>query len=102
MPILTRAQKQKLREQEIETQTIMAESEENTFHRFHQPEMDEITDEDIQQAQQDPKFHKFMEKFLEKDGEKYFFMLANQGVKLPNDFDVNQLKGAPKKTEVDS
>lgn len=29
-------------------------------------------------------------------------MLENQGVKLPNDFDVNQLKGAPKKIEVNS
>lgn len=70
MIVLTRAQKQKLREKEIETQTIMVEGEENPFHRFHQPKIDEITNEEIKQDQQDPKFHKLMEKILEKDGDK--------------------------------
>lgn len=53
---------------------------------------EEINEETIKEAQQDPKFNKFMENVLEMDKEKYFLMLAHQGAKLPNDFDITWLR----------
>lgn len=97
MPFLTRSQRQILREKEIETLNAMVE--ENPFHRFHQANPNEITEEDIQIAQQDPNFHKFMEKVLEKYGERFLLMLVEPGENLPKDFDVNRLKEAPKRDE---
>lgn len=41
-----------------------------------------------------------MEKVLEMDKEKYFLMLAHQGVKLPHDFDVTQLKQRKRISEI--
>lgn len=35
------------------------------------------------------------------NGEKYLLMLAKQGVKFPDDFDLNELKAPPKKSEND-
>ncbi|XP_057823738.1 uncharacterized protein LOC131035963 [Cryptomeria japonica] len=69
-------------------------AEENSFYRARNQDDDDdkITEETIKEAQQDPKFGKFMEKVLEIDKEKYFVMLAHQGVKLPHDFDVTQLR----------
>jgi hypothetical protein len=46
---------------------------------------------DIEDAQQDLKFHKFIGKVLERDAQKYFMMLANQGLIPPPQFYVTQL-----------
>lgn len=66
----------------------------NPFYRSHIQDDDdeEITEETIKEAQQDLKFGKFMEKVLEMNKEKYFLMLAHQGVKFPHEFDITQLK----------
>jgi hypothetical protein len=78
--------------------TLMAE--ENPFDTLHQNDISDIIDQDIEKVQQDPKFHKFIEKILEKDAQKYFMMLANRGLRLPTSFDVNKLiyKGKEKKS----
>lgn len=83
--------------QNSETQNTMAKAEENPFHGIHNNEGEEITEEDIQNVEQHPNFHKCLEIFFERNGEKYLLMLAKQGVKLLDDFDVNQLKAPPKK-----
>lgn len=117
MPVQTRLQKKKLKEKElgtqniktqniktpnIETQNTMVEPDENPFHGSHNTESEEITEEYIQHVEQDPNFHKCLENIFQRNGEKYLLMLAKQGVKLPDDFDVNQLKAPPKNPENDS
>ena len=44
----------------------------------------------------DLKFQNTMDKILSLDKERYFLTLAQQGVKLPSDFDVNQLRNTTK------
>ena len=53
---------------------------------------DEPTEKDIKKAMKDPKFQKIMDKILNLDKERYLHTLAQHGVKLSSDFDVNQLR----------
>lgn len=66
------------------------------FHQYgshSQNDDDEaIMKETIKEAQQDPKFGKFMKKVLEMDKEKYLLMLASQGAKFPHGFDDLRLR----------
>lgn len=55
----------KIKDKELMTLNLMAE--ENTLHTLHQNDINEITYQEIEQAQQDPKFYNFIEKILEKD-----------------------------------
>jgi hypothetical protein len=41
-----------------------------------------------------------LEKILERNKEKYFLLLANQGVKLPSDYDTKNLKASPVNTKI--
>lgn len=43
-------------------------------------------------AAQDQELLEVMEKLIDKDREKFFLNLAQAGVKLPYDFDIDQLK----------
>jgi hypothetical protein len=52
-------------------------SENDYFNPLYQIEGEDTMEKDIEDAQQDPKFLKLMEKVLEKDAQKYFMMLAN-------------------------
>ena len=52
---------------------------------------DEPTEKDIKEVMKDPRFQKTMDKILSLDNKRYFLTLAQQGVRLPSDFDVNQL-----------
>jgi len=45
----------------------MAEQEENPFHNIRSTET-EVNEEDVQRAQQDPNFHKFLEKVSKRMG----------------------------------
>jgi hypothetical protein len=74
-------------------------SENEYFNPLYQMEGEDTMDKDIEDAQQDPKFHKFMKKVLEKDAQKYFMMLANQSLRLPPDFDITQLMSKGKEME---
>lgn len=90
MLVLTRAQRQRITETEIETLEITEE------HRTmeHEDEIQvegEITEQNIRDIKKDPQFDKFMQKLLEGEKEKYFLMLAKSGATLPQDFDVNKL-----------
>jgi hypothetical protein len=76
MPILTKSQKLKLKDKEILTPTMAEEDpfnvlcqkdREDPFNVLHQKDEEEPTNNDIEDAQQDPKFHKFIEEILEKD-----------------------------------
>ena len=57
---------------------------------------DEIIEKDIKEAMKDSRFQKTMDKILSLDKERYFLTLAQQGVRLLNDFDVNQLRNTTK------
>ena len=46
----------------------------------------------IEDFQQDPKLVDITEKILEKNKEHYILALAQQGAKLPSEFDVTNLK----------
>lgn len=48
----------------------MEGGEENPIHKYQDSKVEEINDEPIQEAQQDPTFHKFMKKDLESNKEK--------------------------------
>jgi hypothetical protein len=97
MTILTRSQKLKLKNQETLNTTM---SENDYFNPLYQTEEGEDTiEKDIEDDRQDPKFHKFMEKILEKNAQKYFMMLANRGLRLPLDFGVTQLMSKGKETK---
>jgi len=52
----------------------------------------EISHEDLQEALQDRKFQRMMDKVQHQDPTKFFLHLATQGVKLPDDFDITTLK----------
>lgn len=96
MLVLTRLLKLKLKNQETLT-TIM--DEEDYFNPLYQEDGEETIEKDIEDAQQDSKFHKFIEKVLENDAQKYFMMLANRGLRLPLDFDVTHLMSKRKGTK---
>lgn len=63
-------------------------AKEDPFKPLHKDDIEDTTNKDIEDAQQNPKFHKFIEKILEKDAQKYFIMLANRGLRLPTDINV--------------
>ena len=53
---------------------------------------DEIIEKDIKEAMKAPRLQKTMDKILSLDKERYFLTLAQQGVRFPSDFDLNQLR----------
>lgn len=57
-----------------------------------EPTAEDAMDEKFSEAIQCPYFRKLMEKAMDLDREKHFMDLAQKGLKLPRDFDVNQLK----------
>lgn len=88
MPILTRVKK--VKEKELETSNTMIERKENRFYNYQDIEIEDTSEKLIQEAQQDPKFQKFMEKFLENDKDKYLLMLNSHGAKLSDDFNTKK------------
>lgn len=79
----------------------MDNREENPFHQYkdtnktHVDSDEEQDEERLREAEQDPKFHKAIEKILQRDKEKYFRYLADQGAKLSHDFNTENLKSKP-------
>ena len=53
---------------------------------------DEPIEKKIKEAMKDPRFQKTIDRILNLDKERYFLTLAQQGVKIPNDFDVNKFR----------
>ena len=108
MPIFTRSAYQKQEQEENERIVAMAKENHQGQYNNTNPltnlQEKEITTEEIEKVQQDPHFHKFMEKMLEQDMEKYLLLLADKGAKLPKDFDVNQLKetATPNSTSIEN
>lgn len=62
----------------------------NTNHANHDPK--ETMEERVERVSQDIDFLEVMEKLIDRDSENFFLNLAQKGVKLPNDFNIDQLK----------
>ena len=45
---------------------------------------------DYDLLEQDPKFHKYMDQYIQINKDKYFMDLIKKGVQVPYDFDVNK------------
>lgn len=101
MLVVTRSQKHKEEDKRRDPLYNMGDREENPFHRFRigNSSNDEITDEMIQEAKQDPQFHIILDKILEQNKEGYFLLLENQGAKFPSDYNMEKIKEDPEKTE---
>lgn len=64
----------------------------NTNRNKTPVESDNEQEEELKEAKQNPKFLKILEQIIQRDKEKYFLFLVDQGAKLPKDFDTKKLK----------
>lgn len=98
MPIWTRSQS--LRQKEIEIEPNIYE--ENLWSMYRDMNVENISDEQIQEAQQDPKFQKFMERLLGNDRDKYLLMLKSHGARIIIDFNKDQPRKMHNRAEAES
>jgi hypothetical protein len=102
MPVFTRSsQKKKEKDDKINP---MGEPEENPLHNWSekQKEKEELTDDELKEAKQNPQFQLALDKILERNKEKYFLLLANQGANLSSDYDTENLKENSLNVEIPS
>lgn len=75
----------------------------NDKHKDHDTEEEqeevEILPEHISKCRKDKKFQKVMEILLNKEKEKYFLKLAQEGAKLPSHFNVETIITPEEETE---
>lgn len=90
MPIVTRSQGNKQKESKLESSVGCKLS--NPFDEYANMEETEITEELLQECQENATFQKLMERLIEADKEKYLLMLTSKGVNIPEDFDTKNLR----------
>lgn len=64
----------------------------NPFDEYANLGDTKITEELLQECQENPSFQRLMERLIEADKEKYILMLSSKGVRLPEDFDTENLR----------
>lgn len=72
------------------------EDEEENLNNFHEVVGGDTNDEDpslptpedIERAQHNPKFNRLFDEILRNNVDAYFLRLAQEGAKLPSDFDT--------------
>ena len=52
----------------------------------------ELAQYEIKEAMTNPRFQNTVENIFDLDKERYFLILVQQGVKLPTNFDITQLR----------
>lgn len=75
------------------------EDEEENLNDFHEAvgggtndeDPSTTTPEDIERAQHNPKFNRLFDEILRKNANAYFLRLAQEGAKLPSNFDTAQI-----------
>lgn len=93
--MLVFTQSHKNNEWDVEPKSSMGHRETNTCKKYINMDEEDITDDIIEEAQQDPGLQKLSKKLIETNKQKYFLFLSTKGVKIPEDFDTDQ----PKQTE---
>lgn len=90
MPNVTRSQRNKGKDPQPESSTQQIES--NPFDEYVNVGETKIIEELLQQCHESASFQKLVERIIKSDKQKYFLMLTSKGVRIPTDFDIDNLR----------